>query len=202
MNSVLTASWNLPFCHSVTHKSHTSQSVLILGCDYWQSVFFLTVLGVGLQHSGIFLLPKKHCWQLKGCSAMFEIVTEIDMEQTRLFQCTLFPLYVDRLTISVIEIVTAFSDRAVLILKNSDRDRQESIVQRTQLFQCTLFHHAEKSESPSRSGITYPISIWIFRAWLVKHQNHIWLFITLSSAFSTAVVSYVFPLLCFQSTYV
>ena len=48
-----------------------------------------------------------------------EIQIKIGMEQTRLFQCTLFR-YVDRLTTFVIEIVIDFSDRAALVLKHSE----------------------------------------------------------------------------------
>jgi len=50
------------------------------------------------------------------------------MEQTRLFQCTLFH-YVDHLTIFVIEVVTDFADWIVLIMKNSDWNWQELIVE-------------------------------------------------------------------------
>jgi len=44
---------------------------------------------------------------------------EISMEQTRLFQCTLFH-YLDCLTIFVTEIIIDFSDGAMLVPKNSD----------------------------------------------------------------------------------
>jgi len=50
---------------------------------------------------------------------VIEIVVENGMEETRLFQCTLFH-YIDRLTIFVIEIVIDFSDQAIRVLKNSD----------------------------------------------------------------------------------
>jgi len=49
---------------------------------------------------------------------VIEFVTEIGTEQTRLFQCTLFH-YIDRLMIFVTEIVIDFSDREVLVQKNS-----------------------------------------------------------------------------------
>jgi len=48
---------------------------------------------------------------------VLETLTEIGLEQTRLFQCILLFHYVDRLTIFVIEIVTELSDREMLVLK-------------------------------------------------------------------------------------
>jgi len=51
----------------------------------------------------------------KPCSTMQQIMIEIDTEQAQLYQC-------DRSTmpIFVTEIVIDFSERAVLVLKNSD----------------------------------------------------------------------------------
>jgi len=48
---------------------------------------------------------------------VIELVIEIRMEQTWLFQCILFH-YNDRLMTFVIEIAIDFSYRAILILKN------------------------------------------------------------------------------------
>ena len=45
---------------------------------------------------------------------MLEIVIEIGIEQTWLFQCTLFH-YVDRLTIFITETVTDLSESAMLV---------------------------------------------------------------------------------------
>jgi len=50
---------------------------------------------------------------------VIEFTIEINMEQTWLWQSTLFH-YLDCLTSFVIEIVTDFSERAMLLLKNSD----------------------------------------------------------------------------------
>jgi len=52
--------------------------------------------------------------------------------------------------IFVIEIVIDFSEQAVLVLKNSDRNRQKSITEQTWLFQCNRFHCAENRQSPSQ----------------------------------------------------
>jgi len=84
---------------------------------------------------------------LKRCSTTLEItiefVIEIGMEQTPLFHCIVFH-YVDRYFRDWNR-DWFFSDRATLVLKNSDWNRQGSIVERTRLFQCTLFHYNEKS---------------------------------------------------------
>jgi len=52
--------------------------------------------------------------------------------------------------IIVIEIMTDFSERAVLLLKNSDWNQQKSIIEWTRLFQCNRFHCAENRHSPKR----------------------------------------------------
>jgi len=56
----------------------------------------------------LFLPPNQRRQSTEGISIMLEIVSEIGMEQTQLFQCTLQFHYVDRLTVFVIEIVIDF----------------------------------------------------------------------------------------------
>jgi len=95
---------------------------------------------------------------IKGRSTMIEIIDWIrdwNRHGTNTAVSMYLFRYVDRLTIFVTEIVTDFS---MLILKNSDWNRQESIVERTRLFQCTLLYYAVNRQSPSHCG-TMPISI-------------------------------------------